>query len=119
MEQMVYVVLVGGVVIGVYNEYADAEKNALDYPSSTITPVIVDRTDDCRIPCDTPSEVVKAMEYELQNIGQEDDDEDEDEDDDEDEGYDDEEEEEEEEEEPIDLAVMTLREFLFHAVTGE
>ena len=119
MKQMVYVVLLDETVVGVYDEYTTAEKVALRYPESTITPVIVGQTDDCRVPCDNPSEVVEAMEYELQNIGQEEsgDDDDDDDEDDYDEGDDDEE--DEEEEEPIDLAVMTLREFLYHAVTGE
>lgn len=66
MKQMVYVVLDNGEVVGVYDEYAEAEAVATD--TATITPVIVGQTDDCRVGCETPSEVITAMENELQNL---------------------------------------------------
>lgn len=82
MKQMVYVVLDNGEVLGVYDEYAEAEEVITD--TATITPVIVGQTDDCRVGCETPSEVITAMEYELQNLSVlEDEDEDEDDEDDE------------------------------------
>ena len=86
MKQMVFVVLDNGEVVGVYDEYNDAEQNASE--TATITPVIVGQTDDCRVGCNTPSEVVNAMEHELKNLYQpyrcDDDDENEDEWDDDD-----------------------------------
>lgn len=114
MKQMVYVVVDKGIVVGVYDEYEDAEKVAS--LTATITPVVVDRTDVNRKACNTPSEVVNAMQYELQNIGVNttvmddddddyEDDEDEDEyeyEDDEDEYEEDEDEEDEEEDEDED-----------------
>ena len=66
MKQMVYVVLDNGEVVGVYDEYVNAEAVASE--TATITPVIVGQTDDCRVGCETPSEVITAMEYELQNL---------------------------------------------------
>lgn len=80
MKQMVYVVLDNGEVLGVYDEYTEAE--AVVTETATITPVIVGQTDDCRVGCETPSEVIAAMVHELQNLSVlEDEDEDEDEDD--------------------------------------
>ena len=103
---MVYVVLDNGEVVGVYDEYEDAEKVALTSSSSTITPVVVGKADKSRVGCNTPSEVITAMENELKTLATfiPDEDEDEDEDDwgDEDEDDEDEEEEEEEEEEDDD-----------------
>lgn len=102
MKQMVYVVVDKGIVVGVYDEYEDAEKVAS--LTATITPVVVDRTDVNRKACNTPSEVINAMQYELQNIGvnatiMDDDDDDYEDDEDEDEYEDDEDEYEEDEDE--------------------
>lgn len=100
MKQMVYVVVDGLTVVGVYNSYEDAEHVAVHEcsPSAQITPVIVDRTDVDRCGCDTPSEVISGMMHELQSLsGMPDEDEDEDEYDD-----DDEEEEDEDDEEVTD-----------------
>lgn len=103
MKQMVYVVVDKGIVVGVYDEYEDAEKVAS--LTATITPVVVDRTDVNRKACNTPSEVVNAMQYELQNMGvnttvmDDDDDDDYEDDEDEDEYEDDEDEYEEDEDE--------------------
>ena len=110
MKQMVYVVLDNGEVVGVYDEYVDAEAVASE--TATITPVIVGQTDDCRVGCETPSEVVTAMEHELQNLANpyssdEDEDED-DEDDEEDDDYDDEDEDEEEETDPIEELIYEV-----------
>lgn len=132
MKQMVYVVLSGdGTVDGVFNDYSVAERYADS--AATITPVLVDRYDETRWTCDTPSEVVEAMEYELKHMGEnthasepydEDKDEDEDEDDsdededdsdewgeneDDDEDWDDEDE-DEDEDDPIDSLVYELDE---------
>lgn len=81
MKQMVYVVLDNGEVLGVYDEYAEAE--AVVTETATITPVIVGQTDDCRVGCETPSEVITAMEHELQNLSVLEDEDDEDDEDDE------------------------------------
>ena len=89
MKQMVYVVLDNGEVVGVYDEYSEAEAVASE--TATITPVIVGQTDDCRVGCETPSEVITAMEHELQNLSvlsDEDEDEDEYDDDEDDEDID-------------------------------
>lgn len=107
MKQMVYVVLDNGEVVGVYDEYVDAEAVASE--TATITPVIVGQTDDCRVGCETPSEVVTAMEHELQNLANPYSS-DEDEDDEEDDDYEDEDEDEEEEEEtdPIEELIYEV-----------
>ena len=105
MKQMVYVVLDNGEVVGVYDEYEDAEKVALTSASSTITPVVVGKADKSRVGCNTPSEVISAMEDELKTLATFIPDEDEDEDNWDDEYEDDEDEEddyEEEEEEEDD-----------------
>ena len=98
MKQMVYVVLDNGEVVGVYDEYEDAEKVALTSASSTITPVVVGKADKSRVGCNTPSEVISAMENELKTLAtfipDEDEDEDEDDWDDEDEDEEDDYEEE-------------------------
>ena len=123
MKQMVYVVLSGdGTVDGVFNDYSVAERYADS--AATITPVLVDRYDETRWTCDTPSEVVEAMEYELKRMGEnthasepynEDEDEDEDdsdewdEDEDDDEDWEDEDE-DEDEDDPIDSLVYELDE---------
>ena len=112
MKQMVYVVLDNGEVLGVYDKYTEAESVATE--TATITPVIVGQTDDCRIGCDNPSEVIEAMEYELQNIGQQYDDDDDDDDeydpfyDEEDEDEDDDEDEDEDEDEDDKDAIISL-----------
>lgn len=113
MKQMVYVVIDNGGVTGVWNEYKDAENHVSE--DGVIVPVIVDQYGQ-RDGCETPSEVVAAMEKELQNMyssdsDSDDDDDDEEEDDDmfssffdddEEEDEEDEEEEEEEDEEEDD-----------------
>ena len=103
MKQMVYVVVDGLTVVGVYNDYEDAEHVAVSEcsPSAQITPVVVDRTDVNRCGCDTPSEVIAGMMHELQSLSGMSDDEDEDEDEDE-YDYEDEDEDEEEEEDDED-----------------
>ena len=117
MKQMVYVVIDNDGVTGVWNEYKDAENHVSE--DGVIIPVIVDQYGH-RDGCETPSEVVTAMEKELQNMysalskfvdddedddydddeyDDDDDDEDEDDDydDDEDEEYDDDDDDEDEE----------------------
>lgn len=66
MKQMVFVVLDNGEVVGVYDEYSEAEAVASE--TATITPVIVGQTDDLRIGCETPDEVIESMEHELKNL---------------------------------------------------
>jgi len=106
MKQMVYVVLDNGEVLGVYDEYAEAEAVATE--TATITPVIVGQTDDCRVGCETPSEVITAMEHELQNLSVlEDEDDWEEEDEDEDEEWE-EEEDDEEESDPVEELVYEM-----------
>lgn len=89
MKQMVFVVLDSGEVMGVYDEYEEAKAVASE--AATITPVIVGQTDDCRVGCTTPNEVIMAMEDEFYNLcksyisSDEDEDDWEDEDEDEDE----------------------------------
>lgn len=103
MKQMVYVVVDGMTVVGVYNDYEDAEHVAVHEcsPRATITPVVVDRTDVDRCACDTPSEVIAGMVHELQSLSyMPDEDEDEDE-------YDEDEDDEEEDEEDEDDEEMT------------
>ena len=108
MKQMVYVVLDNGEVLGVYNEYAEAE--AVVTETATITPVIVGQTDDCRVGCETPSEVITAMEHELQNLSVlEDEDEDEDDwEEEEEEEWDGDEDEDEEESDPVEKMVYEM-----------
>lgn len=110
MKQMVFVVLDGGDVVGVYDEYSEAEAVASE--TATITPVIVGQTDEFRVGCETPDEVIEAMEHELQNLGNsylssEDEDEDEDEDEWDEEDWD-EDEDEEEEYDPIEEMVYEM-----------
>ena len=112
MKQMVYVVLDNGEVVGVYDEYAEAE--AIVTETATITPVIVGQTDDCRVGCETPSEVITAMEHELQNLSVlEDEDEDEDdweeeEDDWDEDEWDEDEDEDEEESDPVEEIIYEM-----------
>lgn len=121
MKQMVYVVLDNGEVVGVYNKYEDAENVASE--TATITPVLVDKTDDCRVGCNTPSEVVIAMEHELSSApslpynededdAYEDEDEDDEIEDDDEDSYDeddeDDDEDEEEEDDPIAAMVYMI-----------
>ena len=65
MKQMVYVVIDNDGVTGVWNEYKDAEAHVSE--DGVIVPVIVDQYGH-RDGCETPSEVVTAMEKELQNL---------------------------------------------------
>ena len=99
MKQMVYVVIDNDGVTGVWNEYKDAENHVSE--DGVIIPVIVDQYGH-RDGCETPSEVVTAMEKELQNMYSalskfvDDDDEDDDYDDDDDDEYDDDDDDEDE-----------------------
>lgn len=111
MKQMVYVVIENDGLTGVWNEYKDAENHVSE--DGVIIPVVVDQYGH-RDGCETPSEVVTAMEKELQNLysscSDSDDDEEEDNDmfssffdeDDEDEEEDDDEEEDEDDDEDDD-----------------
>ena len=107
MKQMVYVVLDNGEVVGVYDHYTDAEDVATE--TATITPVLVGKTDDCRVGCETPDEVIEAMEHELSappsypDSDSYDEDEDEDEDD-----WDDEDEDDEDDEEDMDSIIYDV-----------
>lgn len=94
MNQMVYVVLDCNEVVGVYNTYDEAVTVAS--PMATITPVIVGKTDVNRTGCNTPDEVIEAMEHELSSAPSYSDSDDEDEDDEDDEDEDDEDEDEDE-----------------------
>jgi len=98
MKQMVYVVIENGYVTGVWNEYKDAENHVGE--DGVIIPVVVD-TYGKRAGCETPSEVVTAMEKELQNMyssySTSDDDEEEEEEEDEEDEEDEEGDEEDEE----------------------
>lgn len=66
MKQMVFVVLDNGEVVGVYDEYSEAEAVASE--TATITPVIVGQTDELRVGCETPDEVIESMEHELKHL---------------------------------------------------
>ena len=113
MKQMVYVVIENGYVTGVWNEYQDAENHVGE--DGVIIPAVVDAYRE-RAGCETPSEVIEAMEQELQNLSHPYCD-CEDEDEDEDDSYDEEEEEEEEEEDEDELTdndfARELLDFLF------
>ena len=65
MKQMVYVVIENDGLTGVWNEYQDAENHVSE--DGVIVPVIVDQYG-LRDGCETPSEVVVAMQKELQNM---------------------------------------------------
>ena len=103
MKQMVYVVIENDGLTGVWNEYQDAENHVSE--DGVIVPVIVDQYG-LRDGCETPSEVVTAMEKELQNLysscSESDDEEEEEEEEDEDEEEYEEDEDEEEEYEDDD-----------------
>lgn len=83
LKQMVYVVIENGYVTGVWNEYQDAENHVGE--DGVIIPAVVDTYGE-RAGCETPKEVIEAMEQELQNLSDycEDDDEDDDEEDEDD-----------------------------------
>lgn len=91
LKQMVYVVIENGYVTGVWNEYQDAENHVGE--DGVIIPAVVDTYGE-RAGCETPKEVIEAMEQELQNLypscEDDDDDDEEEEDDDEDEDEEDE-----------------------------
>lgn len=109
MKQMVYVVLDNGEVVGVYDEYAEAE--AVVTETATITPVIVGQTDDCRVGCETPSEVITAMEHELQNLSVLEDEDDWEEEEEEEDDWDEDEwdeDEDEEESDPVEKMVYEM-----------
>ena len=92
LKQMVYVVIENGYVTGVWNEYQDAESHVGE--DGVIIPAVVDTYGE-RAGCETPKEVIEAMEQELQNLypscedDDDDDDEEEDDDDDDDDNDDD------------------------------
>lgn len=117
MKQMVYVVIDNGGVTGVWNEYKDAENHVSE--DGVIVPVIVDQYGH-RDGCETPSEVVAAMEKELQNLYSpcSDDDEEEEEEDegdyyeDEDEDNYDEDEDEEDEDEDEEIKPLNTSEWI-------